>query len=150
MNNKELDAFVDKLQQDIFDEAYQAYGQKGYERWLNPKFCHEMQDYDSHAALTGECGDTIEIFISMDGETVRDGSYTTTGCASSSICGSFAVELSLGKTAEEILDMSGTTILEKLGSFPKDEEHCAHLAISTMKEAINKYMGGRTSPRLDD
>ncbi|MFN2353921.1 MAG: iron-sulfur cluster assembly scaffold protein [Desulfopila sp.] len=147
MNNKELDAFVDKLQQDIFDEAHRAYGQKGYERWLNPRFCHQMQDCDSHAALTGECGDTIEIFIIMDGETLQEGSYTTTGCASSSICGSFAVEVALGKTAAEILDMNGATILEKIGSFPKDEEHCAHLAITTMKEAINKYMRQQTTGR---
>ena len=140
MNNKCLDAFIDKLQEDILSEAYRAYGKKGYERWLKPKFCNTITDPDTHATLTGECGDTMEIFLCMDGEKVSDASYRTNGCASSSICGSFAAEMVIGKSADEILDMTGNTILNELGRFPKEEQHCAHLAITTVKEAINKYM----------
>lgn len=140
MPSNKLDAFLDRLQDDINNEAYEAYGPKGYERWRNPKYCHAMEDCDSRASLTGDCGDTMEIFIKMAEERVVDGSYRTTGCASSSICGSFAVELALGKTAGEILDMSGQTILDELGRFPKKEEHCAHLAITTLQEALNIYM----------
>tara|TARA_Y100000589_G_scaffold311224_1_gene330387 strand:+ start:59 stop:508 length:450 start_codon:yes stop_codon:yes gene_type:complete len=140
MNNKDLDAFIDKLQGDILDEAYSAYGEKGYDRWLNPKFCNTISNPDGYACLTGECGDTMEIFLTMSGETVEDASYRTTGCASSSICGSFAAELAIGRRADEILDMTGDTILKELGRFPKEEQHCAHLAITTLKEAINRYM----------
>jgi nitrogen fixation NifU-like protein len=140
MDNKSLDAFIDKLQDDILNEAYSAYGKKGYDRWLNPKFCNTINNPDAQAALTGECGDTMEIFLCMNGETVEDASYRTNGCASSSICGSFAAELVIGKSADEILDMTGETILKELGRFPKDEQHCAHLAITTVKEAINRYM----------
>jgi len=45
-----------------------------------------------------------------------------------------------GKNADEILDMIKDTILNELGRFPKGEQHCAHLAITTVKEVINKYM----------
>ena len=144
MDNKSLDAFIDKLQEDILSEAYSAYGKRGYDRWLHPKFCNTISNADAHAALTGDCGDTMEIFLSMNGEIVKDASYRTTGCASSSICGSFAAELAIGKSADEILDMTGETILNELGRFPQEEQHCAHLAITTVKEAINTYMRHRS------
>lgn len=140
MDNKDLDTFLDRLQEDILNEAYSAYGKKGYDRWLNPKFCNTITNPDVYAALTGECGDTMEISLCMDGEKVTDASYSTNGCGSSSICGSFAAELAIGKSADEILDMTGDTIFNELGRFPQDEQHCAHLAITTVKEAINKYM----------
>jgi nitrogen fixation protein NifU and related proteins len=146
MNNNDLDIFLDKLQDDILNDAYNAYGKKGYDRWLNPKFCNTIANADVHATLTGECGDTMEIFLCMDGEKVVNASYCTNGCASSSICGSFAAELAIGKSADEILDMTGDSILDELGRFPKEEQHCAHLAISTVKEAINKYMRHKSFP----
>jgi|GEM_PF-771725 nitrogen fixation NifU-like protein len=33
MNN--LDAFTDKLQNEIFEDAIQAFGKKGFHRWRN-------------------------------------------------------------------------------------------------------------------
>ncbi len=140
MNNKELDVFLNNLQDNIFTEAKESYGDRGFDRWCNPRFCKVLENADSHAVLTGSCGDTMEIFLKMKGDRVTKASYRTDGCGSSSICGSFAAELSIGKRADEILDMSGKTILEETGRFPKEEEHCAHLAITTLKEAINLYM----------
>lgn len=140
MSNNYHEDFFDKLQADSNNDAQKAYGRKGYERWLNPKYCGTMECPDGDAKLTGECGDTMHIFVKMDGEIVQDASYCTDGCASSSICGSFAAELAIGKSAEEILDMNGQTILAELDSFPEGERHCAHLAVTTLKEAIHKYM----------
>jgi len=140
MNNKELDEFFDKLQNSINLEAKSVYGERGYDRWVNPRFCSIIENPDSSARLTGSCGDTMEIFLRIEGEHVQEASYRTDGCASSSICGSFAAEIVTGRSLEEILDMTGESILRKIGTFPKGEEHCAHLAISTVKEAVNLYI----------
>lgn len=107
---------------------------------ITSPFCRTIKDADGHAVLTGICGDTMEIFVKIENDRVSDASYRTDGCSSSSICGSYAAELSIGKRADEILDMSGKTILQETGRFPEDEEHCAHLAIATLKEAINLFM----------
>lgn len=139
MGNK-LDSFLDMLQQDIFMEARTMYGPKGYERWKNPKFQTMVDRVDTQAKLTGSCGDTMEIFLTMEGERIVNASYRTDGCASSIICGSFAAEMIQGKLAEEVLDMTGDTVLQTIGKFPEEETHCAHLAITTVKEAIHTYM----------
>ncbi|MEE4241723.1 MAG: iron-sulfur cluster assembly scaffold protein [Desulfopila sp.] len=142
MTNNELDTFLDNLQDEILRDAHNAYGEKGYDRWLNPSYRHILDNPDCQAKLTGECGDSMEMYLKIDPhkQIVTEASYQTSGCASSSICGSIAAELVRGKPVMDVLDMRGEDILRELGKFPKDEEHCAHLAITTVKEAIHNYM----------
>jgi nitrogen fixation NifU-like protein len=48
--------------------------------------------------------------------------------------------MSLGKNPDELLEITGDAILEKLGGLPKDEQHRAFLAGETLQEALNNYM----------
>jgi nitrogen fixation NifU-like protein len=82
----------------------------------------------------------MEIFLKFDKDRVKDASYLTDGCGSSNLCGSFAVELSFGKTPDELLDITGEAIIERLGKSLAIEEHCAYLAAETLQEALNDFM----------
>lgn len=140
MTDKEFDAFVDNLQDKIFTEAEEAYGPKGFERWRNPKYCGQLADADTSARITGTCGDTIEMFLKIEDGRITDGSYTTTGCGSSGLCGSFTVELIIGKNLEDAFNLQGADVLQHIGTFPDDDSHCAFLAVETLQEALNSYM----------
>ncbi len=140
MSGNEFDTFVDKLQNEVFTDAKNALGEKGFERWKNPKFCGKIKDADSFARLTGGCGDTMEMYIKIQNGRVKKVRYMTDGCSSSSIAGSFTAELAMGKTFEEVLDLRGTDVLQVIGQFPKNEEHCAHLAVRTLQEALNTFL----------
>ena len=37
-----LDDFVDNLQEHVFNEAREAYGEKGFQRWRNPRYHGRM------------------------------------------------------------------------------------------------------------
>jgi len=82
----------------------------------------------------------MEIFLRFEQETVAEASFQTDGCGSSAVCGSFAAEMAHGKTPDELLDVTGEAILEKLGGLPKEEKHCAFLAGETLQEALSSYM----------
>ena len=140
MNNQDFDALIDKIQNDIFDEAKNALGEKGFDRWRNPRYRGVMEDADEHALLKGSCGDTMEMYIRVKDDRLEQVTYVTDGCSSSSIAGSFASELAMGKTFAEVLDMTGADVLHEIGTFPKAEEHCAHLAITTLQEAVNSFL----------
>ena len=88
-----LDQFIDDLQEQIFDEARQSLGEKGFDRWRNPRFAGKMENPDAHGRVRGTCGDTMEIFFKFENNRVKQGSYYTDGCASSGVSGSFAIEL---------------------------------------------------------
>ena len=140
MNDAELDAIVGRIQDEVFAEAKDALGEKGFERWRNPKFCGKIAAADGFARVKGSCGDTMEMYIRIDGGRVREVSYMTDGCGSSSVAGSFAAELATGKTVEEVFELTGADVLKEIGSFPEAEEHCAYLAVQTLQEALNEYM----------
>jgi len=140
MNDDEFNALVDKIQEEVFTEAKNVLGAKGFDRWRHPKFCGRMEDADSFAKVKGSCGDTMEMYLKFNGDCVEQVSYVTDGCGSSSIAGSFTAELAMGKTAEQIFDISGADVLVKIGSFPEAEEHCAYLAVETLQAALNTYM----------
>lgn len=135
-----LDDFVNNLQEQIFEEAKQAYGEKGFERWRNPRFQGRMANADGHARVSGECGDSIEIYLKFVNGRVKAASYVTDGCASSAISGSFAAELTLGKDPDALTDINGEAVLKEIGRLPAQDRHCADLAAAAVQEALSTYM----------
>ena len=82
----------------------------------------------------------MEIFLRLRADRVSEAVYRTDGCGSSAVCGSFAAELALGKTPEEVTEISGEVILGILGGLPEEDRHCAFLAAATLQEALESYM----------
>ncbi len=138
MINK-FDNFVQELQEQIFDETREEYGEVAYQRWRKPLYIGMLKDPDAHASNKGTCGDTIEIFMKFKNGIVNEASFVTDGCGSSMVCGSFAAEMSMGKDPEEIFEITGEAILDKLGEFPEENRHCAFLAAETLHKAVNEY-----------
>lgn len=135
-----LDDFVHEIKEQIYEETREAYGDKAYERWRNPLFIGSMDNPDGYAKSVGVCGDTMEIFLRFEGGRVKEALYQADGCGSSSICASFAAELSRGKAPGEVLAISGEVIMETLEGLPKEDEHLAFLAAQTLQQAVNDYM----------
>ncbi len=140
MNDAEFEAIVNRIQGEVFQEARDALGDKGFDRWRSPKFCGVLEGADSHAKLKGECGDTMQMYIKVSNNHINEVRYMTDGCSSSSIAGSFTAEIAIGKSFEAVLDLRGDDVLKKIGEFPEEEEHCAHLAVRTLQEALNSYI----------
>jgi len=142
MTDEAFEAIVKQLQDQTFYDARQAYGDKGFERWRNPRFNGPLVDADADASggVKGGCGDTINIYLKFNSGRVEKASYTTDGCGSSALCGSFTAELAHGKNPEELLELTPEDVLNTIGTFPDEETHCATLSISALQEAVNNYM----------
>jgi nitrogen fixation NifU-like protein len=136
----EFDDFARELQNQIYEETKEAYGPVAFDRWLHPKYMGAMKDPDGYGRVKGTCGDTMQIFLRFEGERVREAAFQTDGCGSSTVCGSFAAELALGRDPDELVEITGETILQVLGGLPKEDEHCAFLAAETLHEALEDYM----------
>ncbi len=96
------------------------------------------KDFSGHARITGPCGDTMEIWLLTNEQgTVADARFTTTGCGSSRSAGSMAARLAVGRTLADARQIEQADILEALGGLPADSEHCALLASTTLKAAVD-------------
>ena len=98
--SKDFDNFVEGLQNQIFEETRAAYGEVAFQRWLKPLYVGAMDNPDGHGRITGSCGDTVQIFLKFKNEKVKEASFQTDGCGSSTVCGSFAAEMALGKSLD--------------------------------------------------
>ena len=139
-----LDDFVEQLQKRIFEETREAYGDVAFERWLNLTYQGAMDSPDGYARITGRCGDTMEMYLKFEKGQIRAASFMTDGCGSSSVCGSYAAEMAHGRNPDQVLDVTGEAILEKLGGLPEEERHCAFLAAEALQEALNQFMLKKT------
>ena len=138
--SEELDKFVQQLQDQIYEESRKAYGEKAFERWLNPKQMGSLEDPDGWGHIVGSCGDAMEIFLKFENGRVKDATFRTNGCGASVACGSFAAEMAVGKSPDELLEVTKEAILKTVGGLPEQEEHCAQLASETLQEALHSYM----------
>ena len=135
-----LDKFVNDLQAEINKDTLRTYGEIVFQRWQNPLYMGRMALADGYARVTGSCGDTMEIFLRFEDGRVKEASFLTDGCASSMVCGSFAAELAIGKTPEEIKKITGEIILEILGGLTDEDRHCAFLAANTLQKSLEHYL----------
>ncbi len=135
----DLDAFADDLQARIISDAREIYSEEVVRRWLDTPSASVMHDPDSHARVTGPCGDTMEVFLRVKEGCVSDASFVTDGCAASIACGSVVCDLALGKPAARLREVTQEAILEVLGGLPEADMHCALLAARTLDETVHDW-----------
>ena len=135
----EFDDLVKNMEAEVLEKARELYTSKTLEEAYNPKNVGELKTANGAARITGPCGDTQQIQVSVEGNRIVDCTFITDGCGASTACGSVATELVKGKTIEEALAVEDGDILAVLGGLPADNIHCATLAVDTLRAALEDY-----------
>ncbi len=141
----ELQGFIEELKKEILEETKRAYGEKAFQRWSKPLYEGALTNPDGYASLRSSCGDSMEFFLKFNGERVSKASFRTAGCGASAVCGSYAAEMALDKDPGEILEITGQSILDRLGGLPQEEEPMAALAAKTLHAALRDFIRKRQS-----
>jgi len=118
----------------------QQFSRKALERFDAPRNYGALEEPDGHARITGPCGDTMEFWIQVDGGIVTASAFTTTGCGPSRACGCMAAELAEGRTVRDAARIEQQEILDALDGMPEEHQHCALLASTTLKAAVQDFM----------
>lgn len=98
-----------------------------------------LKNSNANAKITGPCGDTMEFWLKIDGNKILLVSFTTDGCESSIICGSTAGYMLQNKTIDDANALTDKQVLLEIGCLPEEFKHCALLAVTTIKKAIEYY-----------
>ena len=133
---QDVDEFVRRLQEQILQQAREQYSEAVVDHWVNPRNPGTMEHPDGHARIEGPCGDTMEIFIRVVGDTITKASFVTDGCITTLVSASMAVELVTDRTISRAACISQDDILDGLGGLPPGSRHCALLAANTMQAAV--------------
>ncbi|MFH0809407.1 MAG: iron-sulfur cluster assembly scaffold protein [Pseudomonadota bacterium] len=90
-------------------------------------------------AEVGQCGDSIEVSLRIDGGAIADIKVLPRGCVYTLVCASAMSELAKGRDLDHALELEPHEVAKALGGLPADHLHCARLAVNTLGEAIADY-----------
>jgi nitrogen fixation NifU-like protein len=111
--------------------------------YLEMAFRHERRERvknpDGYGKRTGECGDTVEMFLCVKGDRIQTVSFDTDGCINTNACANTVSQLSEGKTIEDAWNITVKEVIEFLETLAKDKYHCAELAVGAFYLALANY-----------
>jgi len=96
-----------------------------------------LENPDGYGEQTDECGDSIRIFLMVENNRIRTASFDCEGCLYAVACANAAATLVEGRAPEEALAVSADTIVDFLGTLPRKEHHCAHMAVEALRRALD-------------
>ena len=110
------------------------------EHLIHPRNKGEMEDPDGVGEVQNPvCGDTMRLFIKVDGNQIVNATFLTFGCGAAIASSSMTTEMIKGKTIEEVLAISDQMIVEALGGLPPAKIHCSVLAEKAIRAALLDY-----------
>jgi nitrogen fixation protein NifU and related proteins len=116
-----------------------AYSARVIEEAAHPKNMHRMPDPDARGIIHGCCGDTMEIYLRLDGEWIKEAAFMTDGHESAIACGSMLTTMVRGRSMEAASQISPEELMGALGGLPEAKHHCARLTVNTLQEAITNW-----------
>jgi nitrogen fixation NifU-like protein len=135
-----------KFEELIKQEMRKIYSEAVVEHSMDPRNLGELEDANGFARVTGPCGDTMSIWLKINGDTIINASFMTDGCGTTIASGSMVTETVKGKSISEAQKTTQRDVLDALGGLPQESEHCALLAANTLKAAIRDYITMKQEP----
>ena len=98
-----------------------------------------LQNPNGFGRRTGECGDTVEMFLGIKDGRIQSVSYSTEGCINTNACANTVSHLAEGKTIDESWEITPDKVIEFLETLPEENYHCAELAVGAFYAALANY-----------
>lgn len=99
----------------------------------------KMDNADGYGSRTGECGDTVEMFLSVDCGRLRRVTFQINGCGHTMACANTVSWLMEGRSLSEAWDITPKNVSDFLETLPSDHFHCAELAVGAFYKALTEY-----------
>ncbi|OQX28052.1 MAG: iron-sulfur cluster assembly scaffold protein [Desulfobacteraceae bacterium IS3] len=99
---------------------------------------HERAEHpDGYGKRTGECGDTVEIFLSVRDNSIRSVSFIVNGCMNTNACANTVADMAEGKSLDQAWEITPESVAAYLETLPPDHIHCAELAVGALYLALS-------------
>ncbi len=117
-------------------EFLREYSPNFLEMALNGNNRQIVKNPDGYGKLSRECGDTVEIFLTLRDERIWSATFESDGCLYSVVCANAVAHLATDLTPEQAWGITPQHIVDLLETLPPEEVHCAEQAVSTLRLAL--------------
>lgn len=135
----QFDELIRELEEAIREEERELYGEKTIEEAFHPKNIGALENPDGAARITDPDGDTMQIHLKVDEDTITDSKFIIDGRGPAVACGSVITEMVKGKTIEEAFRIEEKDLLSVLGRLPEEHRYSPMLAVNTLRAALEDY-----------
>ena len=115
------------------------------DHYKNPRGHGVIEDADAEAEGQNPlCGDEVSIYVAFgeDGETIDEVKFSGRGCAISQAATSMLMEMTKGRTADDVASLDKEELLAEIGvPLTPVRLKCAMLGLTTLKVALHKAKG---------
>jgi len=130
------DRWIAALQEAILERERAMFSAGVIAEARQPQNMGVMDDFDGHGLVLGPCGDSMEIFVRLNGERIDKVSFMTDGCGPTVACGSMLTRMVPGKSLADAAAIEASEVIVALDGLPPEHIHCATLAVNTLHAAI--------------
>lgn len=109
-----------------------------------------LEKPDGYGTKTGDCGDTVEFYLSVRGGVIRMVTFQISGCLNTFACANTVSYLVEGRTVADSWEVTPQNVIDFLESLPEDHIHCAELVVGTFYLALNDFNKKQREPWLKD
>jgi len=141
---------IDEIVKRLQEAMLAGYSQKFKDELFDPKNIGTIKNPDSHVRITGVCGDTIEMFLSILDTKIQDVKFTTDGCGATVACANYVARTATGKSVEEALRIEAEDVDRYFEGLPDENKHCAKLAVITLRALLEEYRSKPNPKSLSD
>ncbi|MDR2676578.1 MAG: Fe-S cluster assembly scaffold protein NifU [Endomicrobium sp.] len=114
------------------------------DHFMNPRNVGEIDDADAVGKVGNPvCGDMMTFYIKVENNKIKDVKFKTFGCGAAIAVSSMVSEMALGKTLDEVMNITNKEVAESLGGLPPNKMHCSNLGADALHTAIKNYKNKR-------
>ena len=101
---------------------------------------------DGYGKRTGDCGDTVEMFLKVHNDRIQTISFDTDGCINTHACANTLAVMAEGKTIAQAWEITPEKIIKFLETLPEEQIHCAELAVGALYLALVNFQECKQAP----
>lgn len=98
-----------------------------------------LEQPDGYGKRVGDCGDTIELYLSIRGGRIMMVTFQIQGCLHTIACANALAYLAEGRSVADSWRIVPENLVDYLETLPPDHTHCAELVVGAFYHALNDY-----------
>ncbi len=102
-------------------------------------YYERMYQPNGYGKNTGDCGDTVEIFLMIKDGLIKDATFDIDGCINTFACANTVVQTIWGKALDVAWEVTPELVRDYLKTLPEENFHCAELAVGALYLAATDY-----------
>jgi nitrogen fixation protein NifU and related proteins len=107
----------------------------------NPRNVGELEDANARARVRSSAdGDLLQLHLKInDSGVVTDARFKVYGCGAAIATGSILTELIVGRTIQDLAQITNELISQMMGGLPPEKIHCSVLAEQAVQAVIKDW-----------